>query len=87
MGPRDFGWAIRQLKVGANVAREGWNGRGMWLFLEQCPGVYPPGELGTRFTQDQIRPCICMRDAQGMIVPGWLASQTDMLAEDWELVP
>ena len=34
-----------------------------------------------------VRPFICMRDAQGAVVPGWLASQTDMLAEDWVEVP
>jgi hypothetical protein len=74
MNLTDFGWAIRQLKDGFKVTREGWNGKGMWLAL-QLPDEY--SKMG--------RPYIYMKDAQNLNVP-WLASQTDMLAEDWELV-
>ncbi|MFA4972797.1 MAG: DUF2829 domain-containing protein [bacterium] len=80
MGPCDFGWALMQLKEGAKVARDGWNGRGMWLVICFAPSLPHPETSGMI-----ARPCIVMKDAQGMLVP-WLASQTDVLAEDWGTV-
>ena len=88
----NFGDAIQAMKDGKRVQRAGWNGKGMWLFLADIPSVKVPPEsdsganLGCNMAG--IRPCICMScicmyDAQRMIVPGWLASQTDMLADDW----
>jgi hypothetical protein len=92
METRDFGWAIRKLKEGARVARAGWNGKGMWLAL--MPGfVIPKGMINERTRRfvsgEQDLDCgayIVMWTAQGVWQPGWLASQADMLAEDWELV-
>lgn len=69
-----FGVALIALKEGKRVARAGWNGKGMWLAL-QVPDEH----------SKMRRPYIYMSDAQGLLVP-WLASQTDMLAEDWEVV-
>ena len=69
----DFGEALRALKDGKRVARKGWNGKGMWLFLG-TPGTF------------SIVPSICMKTAQNTIVVGWLASQDDMLMQDWEIV-
>lgn len=82
----NFGQAIEALKEGKRVAREGWNGKGMFLFLvagsnfvvNREPLLSIMGE-GTMVT---YRPHIDMKDAEGKVVP-WLASQTDMLAEDW----
>ena len=71
----NFGDAIRELKAGKRVTRPGWNGRGMWLAL-QVP------EAGSKMTL----PYIYMRTVTGDLVP-WLASQTDVLAEDWEVSP
>lgn len=70
----DFGSAIKALKLGNTVARSGWNGKNMWLKLME-----PSAD------SDMTLPYICMFTAQGDLVP-WLASQTDMLAEDWEIV-
>ncbi len=85
----DFGTAITALKSGEKVARAGWNGKGMFLFLvagshfkvNRAPllGIYPEG------TGIDYRPHIDMKTAQGDVVP-WVASQSDVLAEDWELV-
>lgn len=82
----DFGDAIRALKKGKRVAREGWNGKGMFLFLvagstfkvNRAPllGIYPEG------TEINYHAHIDMKTAQGYVVP-WLASQADMLSEDW----
>jgi hypothetical protein len=70
----NFGQAIEALKGGQRVARAGWNGKGMWLAL-QVPDAHSKMTL----------PYIYMRTAQGDLVP-WLASQTDVLSEDWSVV-
>ena len=85
----DFGAALQALKNGQKVAREGWNGKGMFLFLvpgsvfqvNRAPllGIYPEG------TEINYRPHIDMKTVDGEIVP-WVASQTDVLAEDWCVV-
>ena len=69
-----FGWAIKQMHNGAKVCRSGWNGKGMWLAL-QVP------DANSKMTL----PYIYMSTVQGDLVP-WLASQTDMLATDWQVV-
>ena len=74
----DFGQALRALKECKLVARAGWNGKGMWLILVESYQVgYHPGVLGR-----PLLPWIGMKTADGSFVP-WLASQGDMLAEDW----
>lgn len=84
----DFGTALRLLKEGKRVAREGWNGKGMYLFLGKVSEYVPATHyLHNGCLPDTTRSCIFMHDAQGMLVPGWLASHTDMLAEDWVVVP
>ncbi len=87
----NFGQALEALKEGKRVARTGWNGKGMFLFLvpgsnfvvNREPLLSIMGE-GANVT---YRPHIDMKDAEGKVVP-WLASQSDLLAEDWwEVVP
>ena len=85
----NFGNAIEALKEGKRVARAGWNGKGMFLFL--VPGSNfivnrePLLSIIGEGAQITYRPHIDMKDAEGKVVP-WLASQTDMLAEDWQIV-
>lgn len=81
----DFGEAIKALKVGKRVARAGWNGRGMWLHLV-VPLIPPVCDIHPDGCSPHRRPYVEMSDAQGSLVP-WLASQTDVLAEDWVVVP
>lgn len=69
-----FGEAIERLKAGHKVMRRGWNGKGMHLWLH-------PGLIHQEGGQ---RPFIVMYTAQGGHQGGWLASQADMLEEDWE---
>ena len=77
----NFGDAIAALKKGERVARAGWNGKGMWLrLIEQYQVGYDPHILGRK-----LLPWIGMKTADDGFVP-WLASQADMLSEDWELV-
>jgi len=84
-----FGLAIEAMKKGFKVARAGWNGKDMFVFLvpgsiftvNRPPllGIYPEG------TEINYHAHIDMRTADGQIVP-WLASQTDMLADDWMII-
>lgn len=67
-----FGEAIEAMKKGKKVARAGWNGKGMYINI--------------RDAHDGYDPYIVMYTAQGTYQPGWLASQPDMLSEDWEVV-
>jgi len=66
-----FGEALEQLRIGGKVYREGWNGKGMWLALQE------PDE-----NSKMTLPYIYMSTVTGDLVP-WLASQTDILAIDW----
>ena len=68
-----FGEALEALQRGAKVTRPGWNGKGMWLAL-QVP------DANSKMTL----PYIYMKTADGNLVP-WLASQTDILASDWQI--
>lgn len=77
-----FGDAIHLLKRGKRLTRAGWNGKGMWLMLV-------PADLADavafQYAALSALPWIGMKTADDKFVP-WLASQTDMLAEDWQVV-
>ena len=82
-----FGLAIEALKAGKRVARFGWNGKGMWLKMVGMDDwiiCHLRSAMPKNF-RGQILPWIGMCTASGDFVP-WLASQTDMLAEDWQIV-
>lgn len=79
----DFGTAVAALKEGLRVAREGWNGKGMWLGLVDT-GYYDVG-CSVVGEINLLLPWIGMKTADNKFVP-WLASQTDVLAEDWQIV-
>ena len=94
----DFGKAIKALKQGKKVARKGWNGKGMFLWLK------PATEVKSEWCKDPLLKqladenggsinalgtiCMYTHDSTGRraILTGWLASQSDMLLEDWESV-
>ena len=78
-----FGDAVAALKEGLRVEREGWNGKGMWLGLVDT-GYYDVG-LSVVGEINLLLPWIGMKTADNKFVP-WLASQTDVLAEDWQIV-
>lgn len=77
-----FGEAIEALKQGKCVRREGWNGKGAHLYLEDM-FVFPIQEGAFKGRRRTYEPCIVMFTTQKKHQPGWLASQADMLAEDW----
>ena len=95
----NFGQAIEAAKAGKRIAREGWNGKGMFVFqrpedildidmvvnrVKSLPQSVKDF-FGASTTQSTVKftAYLCMYAADGSIVNGWLASQTDMLAEDW----
>lgn len=90
----NFGLAIEAMRKGEKVARAGWNGKGMWLIYIQgsyastgpCDsyGDYQVNDDKVNFDTERL-PWIGMKTADNKFVP-WLASQTDMLAEDWQIV-
>ena len=85
----NFSQALVQIKNGRKVARKGWNGKEMFLFLVQGStfqvnrppllGIYPEG------TTISYRPHIDMKTVNGEVVP-WVASQSDLLENDWFIV-
>lgn len=95
----NFGLAIEALKLGKKVARAGWNGKDMWVVLMSGMTLPPFTTQGTeRKVNDRTAkwigedtplvtlPYIAMWTADKKWLPGWLASQTDMLADDWMIV-
>lgn len=95
-GAMSFGHALAALKEGKRVARAGWNGKGMWLSLS-CDGTrevdadhfwspHNAAHAEASGGSATVLPSITMKTADGSILMGWLASQTDMLADDWAIV-
>lgn len=93
----NFGLALEALKQGRRVARRGWNGKGMFLFLLPAADNLPTkiihdpalravieSELGGD-TFDALG-SIRMWTADKKVLTGWLASQTDMLTDDWQIL-
>ena len=92
-----FGSAIFMLKRGRKVARKGWNGKDMFIYLSDGLNLDSKSLTGAAAKQllpvlpgvpnsFKICPHIDMKAADGTIVVGWLASQTDMLADDWIVI-
>lgn len=85
----DFGAALKALKEGKKVARAGWNGKNQFLFivkgesLEYKTAANLDCLIGSEIHHPDV---IAIKTTIGDIQVGWLASQTDMLAEDWKVV-
>ena len=84
----NFGLAIEALKKGHKIARKGWNGKDMWIAL--MPPLYLKSDKVNGRTKKHIgnnnldcQPYIVLWTAQNKWQPGWVASQQDVLAEDW----
>jgi len=95
----DFCYALNALKEGLKVRRAGWNGKGMWIvlmpelnlppFSSQEPGAKVNDRTAKHIGGDtplNCNPYIVIWTADQKWQPGWLASQADILAEDWEIV-
>ena len=92
-----FGDALEDIKVGGRAARKGWNGKGMYVFLATDAQLHTEADLSEFNPMRMQKPCdgnrvvvgdvLVLRTAQGTLQPGWLASQADMLADDWYILP
>ncbi len=78
MDKQDIGWAVNQMRLGHYVMRRGWNGKGMFLTM-----VHSDQWDSTVFNAPS-QDFIAMKTAGNTLVP-WLCSQSDLLADDWEL--
>ena len=111
-----FSKALEAIKEGKRVAREGWNGKGMFIFMRPADllhiemvvdkikslprsvkdfyaqditdpdGMRVPSEMLSEHDTVKFTAYLCMKAADGTVVNGWLASQTDMLSEDWVIL-
>lgn len=94
----NFGKATDAMQHGHKVARKGWNGKGMFIYLVgkskvKIEQLRNEAAVALDSTNERNRGKVItigahidMKAADGSIVVGWLASQSDMLAEDWEVV-
>ena len=92
-----FEEALAYARNGKKIARHGWNGKGMYVYLTKGR-LIPADEWVTRLPSQEltevekekgyvnVMPHLDMMSAQGTRIIGWLASQTDMLAIDWYVV-
>lgn len=86
-GKMSFGAAIYALKRGQKVARAGWNGKDQYIELASDITYRGPTRGGiSAYHKDIGSQAICFVGTRGCQI-GWLASQSDMLAEDWHVVP
>ena len=83
----NFGLAIEAMKNGERVARKGWNGKDMYVFLAYEADFVTDADISA-FDQLEVEVAdmLIMKTAQNTFQPGWLASQADMLADDWVFV-
>lgn len=91
-----FGAALELAKKGKRIARAGWNGKGMWVTYSPGHTALPAANFWAAANKEfayqrggacEVLPCMTMKTADHKILMGWLASQSDMLAADWEVVP
>ena len=82
----NFGKAIEYLKDGKKVAREGWNGKGMFVYLVPKNEYMPTTEIGKQLMNEnglvQYEPYMAIRNVKGT-VSTWVPSVNDCLSEDW----
>jgi hypothetical protein len=74
MEPADFSWALKKVKFGKSIRREGWNGEGL-----KVKAQFP--DENSKMTL----PYLYIEYPDGRRCP-WLASQTDIMSEDWDVV-
>ena len=91
----DIGWAVRQAKLGKRVARRGWTAAGQWVTFspgtENVPADRFWAPANQAYAEENggyatVFSAMTLKNAQGMIVLGWVPSVTDLLMQDWEIV-
>lgn len=88
----NFSQALEALKQGKKVARKGWNGKNMFVLLQpgsEVNGIEMRNPIARNYygiNRVKIAPHIDLKSADDTYIVGWVASQADMMAEDWEVV-
>lgn len=83
----NFGLALEACKMGERIARKGWNGKNMYVFLAHEPDFNTDADLSMYDGLEvEVGDVLAMKTAQETFQLGWLASQADMLADDWYIV-
>lgn len=98
MEERDFGWALQCLKSGKKVCRAGWNGKDQWVCMMSGlklppnnstePGPKVNDRTAAFIGADQpldSQPYLVLKNQQGKWQPGWVPSQGDLFATDWQI--
>lgn len=84
----DFGEALEAVKNGHAISRTGWNGRGQFVYLISAHDL----QVGLKYGygeyegEPMFTDVLAIRTTNNRIQVGWLASQSDMLADDWKIV-
>lgn len=82
-----FGLAIEAAKKGKRIARAGWNGKDMYVFLSDGVEFSTMADMSEFANEDvYVSDLLVLRTAQKTLQPGWLATQSDILADDWYIV-
>lgn len=83
----NFGLAIEAAKMGERIARKGWNGKNMYVFLAFEADFVTDADISAfDGVEVEVGDMFVMKTAGDTFQPGWLASQADMLADDWYIV-
>lgn len=88
-GAWSFGKALEAMKEGKRVTRTNWNGKGQYVFIADNVEFHTDADISEFSGPDVavfVAPMFVLRTAQGNLQPGWLATQSDLLAEDWYAV-
>lgn len=80
----NFGEALKAVKQGNKIARKGWNGKNQYVFLLE--GTLLTSALGIGVVAMPCTDVLAIKTTSNVIQIGWLASQSDMLSEDWVIV-
>lgn len=83
LGNSTFSHALKMLKSGKRITRKDWNSKDTFLFLAKSE------DLTACICGGNMPPCvdsICMKNAENRIIIGWIPTQTDLFAEDWEII-
>ncbi len=99
MNRHEIGWAVDQMRQGLKVRRAGWNAKGMYIVLmpslnlQAFSSPFQDPKVNARTakhvgdsTSLEVQPYIAMMAVEGKWQPGWVCSQADLLARDWEVV-
>ena len=84
----NFGEALEKVKAGYAISRTGWNGKGQFVYLISARDLQVGLQYGYGEYEGEpvFTDTLAIRTTHNQIQVGWLASQSDMLADDWRVV-